>query len=158
MAVYVALSAPARGEIIAIAAILAVALGLVGIAGGRLELVQWTAGGLAAAYVGSLLIRSAAPDQWSPLVAVDILLSAELASWSIDSRRRGQDDLVVHLGRLRWIALGLVAALALVVVLEAAEQLGGGGTAAAGLATIAVLVGVGAVCMLMWRSRASGLS
>jgi hypothetical protein len=150
---YVAVSTPAAGGLFAIVAGVAALLCLAGIAIGRLDMVQWTVAGVAVAYVAALLYRSAATDALSPLIAVGLLLSSELASWSIDSRRRGLDDLVVHVGRVRSLAIAIVAALALVVVVQAAEQVGGGGSVAAALATAAVLVGTGAVCLLMWKTR-----
>ena len=126
-----------------------------GIAAGTLTLVQWAAGAVGAAYVASLLYRGAAPDQWSALVAIGLLVSSEMASWSIDSRRRGEDDIAVHLLRLRSIALAVAAALILVVIVQAAGQVGGGGAGSAAIATGAVLGGVGVICLLLWRIRAS---
>jgi hypothetical protein len=155
IAVYVGISTPPVAVVLVIAAVAGVGVFAAGIALGRLELVQWAIGGLAAVYVGSLLYRTAAPDQWSPLVAIALLLSGEMASWSIDSRRRGGDDLGVHLLRLRSIALAVAAALFLVLVVQAAGQLGGAGTVSAALATGAVLAGVGLTCLLWWRIRAS---
>ncbi|HET9782128.1 MAG TPA: hypothetical protein VFR33_10145 [Candidatus Dormibacteraeota bacterium] len=130
---------------------------MAGIVIGRHDAVQWALGGLAALYVGSLLYRAAAPDPWGALVAVGLLLSSEMAGWSIDSRRRGRDDFAVHALRLRTVALVIAAALALVVVVQAAGETGGFGTASAALAAVAVLAAVGVVCLLMWRSRASRL-
>jgi len=145
-------SAPAAASVLAMAVIGAVVLGAAGIAIGRIELALWATGGLAAAYVGSLLYRAAPPDPRSALVVVALLLSSELASWSIDSRRRAADDIVVHIGRLRSIALEITAALALVLVVETANGFGAGGTASAAIATAAVLLGTAAICLLMWRS------
>jgi hypothetical protein len=92
-------------------------------------------------------------DAWAPLVAVGLLSSTELAGWSIDSRRRGRDDLGVHLQRLRSMALVLAAALVFAALVQGASSFGTGGTLLSGLATVAVLLGVAAFCMLMWRSR-----
>ena len=145
-------STPTEVGIFALAAIAAGALYVGGVAFGRMETVVWGAGGLAAAYVASLLYRAAPPDPWCPLVAAGLVLSSELASWSIDSRRRGLDDLTVHAGRFGAIALVITVALALVLVVQTASQIGGGGTASVALATVAVLVGAGAICLVMWRS------
>lgn len=158
LAAYTWWSTPAAAVALAIAATVGVAAVAAGIAMGRLEVVQWAVGGVAAAYIGSLLYRQAAPDPWSPLLAAGLLLSSEMASWSIDSRRRGEDDGAVHALRLRAIAIALGVALLLVVVVPAAGELGSGGIASAGLATVAVLAGIGAVCLLMWRSRSPGPS
>lgn len=152
---YVAVSTPPAGVVLVITATGGIGLLAAGIALGRLALGEWAIGLLAAVYVASLLYRAAAPDQWGALVAIALLVSGEMASWSIDSRRRGRDDLGVHLLRLRSIALAVGAALVLVVVVQAAGQLGGLGIASAALATGAVLAGVGVVCLLWWRIRAS---
>ena len=146
------LSTPAEAGIVALPVVAAGALYLVGIALGRLEWALWGAGIIATTYVASLLYRGAPPDQWSALVAAGLLLSSELASWSIDSRGRGADDLMVHAGRLRAIALETTIALALVLVVQTASQFGGGGTMAVAVATAAVLTGAGAICLLIWRS------
>ncbi|HET7339311.1 MAG TPA: hypothetical protein VFK22_07165 [Candidatus Dormibacteraeota bacterium] len=152
---YVGVATPAAAVILMIAAVGCVGVFAAGIALGTLTLVQWGIGGLAAVYVGSLLYRGAGPDQWSVLIAIGLLASGEMASWSIDSRRRGSDDIAVHLLRLRAIALAVAAALALGVVVQTAAQLGGGGAASAALATGAVLVGVAVICLLLWRIRTS---
>jgi len=59
---------------------------------------------------------------------------------------------VVHIGRIRSIALEITAALALVLVVETANGFGAGGTVSAAIATAAVLLGTAAICLLMWRS------
>ena len=141
------------GSPLTIAAAAGVVLILAGIALGRLQVTHWATGLVATAYMASLLITTNRVDAWAPLVAVSLLSSTELAGWSIDSRRRGRDDLGVHLQRLRSMALVLAAALALAAVVQGAASFGTGGTLLSGLASLAVLLGVAAFCMLMWRSR-----
>ena len=149
-------STPVQAGLFALPVIAAWALCVAGIALGRMEAVLWGAGGIAATYVGALLYRSAAPDAWCPLVAAGLLLSCEVASWSIDSRRRGLDDLTVHAGRFGAIALVICVSLALVLVVQTSSHVGGGGTASVALATVAVLVGAAAISLLMWRSAGAG--
>jgi hypothetical protein len=151
--VYAALLAPVAGRPLAITAAAGVVLILAGIALGSLQVTHWATGLVAAAYVASLLTTTNRVDAWAPLVAVSLLASTELAGWSIDSRRRGRDDLGVHLQRLRSIALVLAAALALAAVVQGAASFGTGSLLLSGLATLAVLLGVAEFCMLMWRSR-----
>jgi hypothetical protein len=141
------------GAPLTIAAAAGVVLILAGIALGSLQVTYWATGLVATAYVASLLTTTNRVDAWAPLVAVSLLSSTELAGWSIDSRRRGGDDLGVHLQRLRSMALVIAAALAFAAVVQGAASFGTGGTLLSGLATLAVLLGVAAFCMLMWRSR-----
>lgn len=152
---YVALSAP-LGPALAVAAALAAALGLLGIALGQMELTHWAIGLMAACYVVSLFFRTESLDPWAPLVAAGLLASSELAGWAIDSRRRGRDDLAVHLERLRSVALEIAAALALVVVVQASWTFGGGGALAVGLAAVSVVFATGVICLLIWRTRPAG--
>jgi hypothetical protein len=154
-AAYIASSAPDAAVVLTITAVGGVVLLAAGIAIGMLDMVLWAVGALAAAYVALLVYRAAAPDAWSALIAVGLLLSSEMASWSIDCRGRGRDDAAVHALRLRAIAIALGVALVLVVVVQAAGDVGGGGIASEALATVAVLLGVGAVCLLMWRNSPS---
>jgi hypothetical protein len=149
---YAALLAPGAGAAAAIAGAAGVALFLAGIVLGRLRVSLSAAGLVAMTYVAALLIATNRVDEWAPLVAVGLLSSAELASLSIDSRRRGRDDLGVHLERLRSIAVVLAAALGLAALVQGAATFGTGGTVLTGLAPVAVLLGVAAFCMLMWRS------
>jgi hypothetical protein len=158
IAAYTVQSTPEGAVALMVTAIGGVALFAAGVAFGRLTLALWAVAGLAATYVASLLYRGAAPDAWSALVAIGLVLSSEMASWSIDSRRRGTDDGAVHALRLITIASALAAALLLVVVVQAAGDFGGGGITSVALATVAVVLGVGAVCLLMWRGRTAGPS
>jgi hypothetical protein len=141
------------GAPLTITAAAGVVLILAGIALGSLQVTHWATGLVATAYVASLLTTTNRVDAWAPLVAVSLLSSAELAGWSIDSRHRGRDDIGVHLQRLRSMALVLAAALAFAAVVQGAASFGTGGTFLSALATLAVLLGVAAFCMLMWRSR-----
>ena len=150
---YAALLAPVAGAPLTLTAGAGVVLILAGIALGSLQMTHWATGLVAIAYVASLLTLANRVDVWSPLVAAGLLASTELAGWSIDSRRRGRDELGVHLGRLRSVMLVLAAALVFAALVQGAASFGTGGTLLAGLATIAVLLGVAAFCMLMWRSR-----
>ena len=154
--VYVVASTPAAAGIFALPVIAAIVLCVAGLAFGRLAAVLWGAGIIAAVYVASLLYRAAPPDPWCPLVAAGLLVASEMGSWSIDSRRHGLDDLTVHAGRFRALALEITAALALVLVVQTASQFSGGGTITVALATAAVLVGAGAICVLIWRSAGAG--
>jgi len=115
---------------------------------------HWATCVVAVLYVASLLTGGGRSDAPAPVVAIGLLASSELASWSIDSRRRGTDDLSAHVQRLRSIGLVIAAALALAALAESASSFSAGGTVLAALATVAVLLGVAALGMLMWRSAA----
>lgn len=123
------------------------------VAAGRREPVHWGIGVIAGCYVASVLIVGSAPDWWSPAIAVALLASSELAGWSIDSRRRGRDDLAVHLIRLRFVALLAAAAIALAFLTEGAWMVGGGGDVVPALAIGALLASVAGVCALMVAVR-----
>ncbi|HEV2413282.1 MAG TPA: hypothetical protein VGX27_00635 [Candidatus Dormibacteraeota bacterium] len=123
------------------------------VAAGRLGLVHWGIGLLGACYVASVLIVGGAPDWWSPAIAVALLASSELAGWSIDSRRRGRDDLAVHVIRLRTLALIAAAALVLALLTHGAGLVGGGGDVVPALAVGALLASVAGFCALMLSFR-----
>ena len=125
------------------------------LAAGRLGLVHWGIGLLGGCYVASVLIVGGAPDWWSPAIAVALLLSSELAGWSIDSRRRGRDDLAVHVIRLRSVVVIATAGIALAFVTEGASMVAGGGEVVPALAIGALLGAVGGVCALMLAFRRS---
>jgi len=111
---------------------------------------------LAVTYVGSLYLRGAGIDGWSPMVAGGLLACAELAHWSIDSRLPAQDEPDVH--RQRGVAVGVVTGLAL--ALAAIEVSAARGGPLAGLlptvaATAGSLLAFTGVAWLIWRGVAS---
>lgn len=125
------------------------------VAAGRLGLAHWGIGLLGGCYVGSALVGGLSPDWWSPAFAVALLVSSELAGWSIDSRRRGRDDVAVHVIRLRTLALIATGALVLALVTHGAGLVGGGGDVVPALAVGALLASVAGFCALMLAFRHS---
>ena len=112
------------------------------------DLLPWPAGLLAAAYAVSIVVHGRSVDGGAPLVAVGLLLTGELAAWSMDERHRIPAERSIVLGRAS--ALGLLAfsglAVAGLVVALAGTSAGGGvaWTLAGSVAAVAaVAVGVG---------------
>jgi hypothetical protein len=113
--------------------------------------VAWAVALLGAAYASALLLRAGTIDGLAPVVAVGLLLTAELSYWSMEphlpsdrgiGRRRAQ--------RLALIALvgGGVSAL----VLAASEAAGRGGL---GLEALGVAAAAGALAVVAWLARAA---
>ena len=125
------------------------------VAAGRLGIVHWGIGLVGGCYVASVVVVGGTPDWWSPAIAVALLVSSELASWSIDSRRRGRDDLAVHVIRLRTVALIGAAAVVLALLTHGAGLVGGGGDVVPALAVGALLASVAGFCALMLAFRRS---
>ena len=150
---HAALTIAVGGGWVAGGAAAGVVLLVLGVALGRGAPAYWGVGLVGATYVASLFVRPERFDQSGVLYAVALLASAELSSWSIDSRRRGLDDLAVHIHRLRAIALALAAGIALAAVAEGAASFGAGGTLVAAVASAAVVAAVVATSVLVWRIR-----
>lgn len=125
------------------------------LAAGRREPVHWGIGVIAGCYVASVVIVGGTPDWWSPVIAVALLVSSELAGWSIDSRRRGRDDLAVHVIRVRTVVLLGAAAFVLAFLTHGAGLVGGGGDVVPALAVGALLASVAGFCALMLAFRRS---
>jgi hypothetical protein len=135
----------------------AVFVGCVGVVGGALlawalaraqeELVPWAAFLLGLAYAVALVARGSRLDDAAPLVAAGLLLSVELAAWSIDERYRIACERPVVAARARAVGAlalaGLVAA-GLVLALAAAPGGAGFGWTLAGAAAAVLAVGVAA--------------
>lgn len=148
-----ALTVAVGGGWVAAGAAAGVVLLALGVAFGRAGLAYWGVGLAGATYVASLFVRPERFDQSGVLYAVALLASAELSSWSIDSRRRGLDDLAVHIHRLRAIALALAAGIAMAAVADGAANIGAGGTLVAAAASAAVVAAVVVTSVLVWRIR-----
>ncbi len=123
---------------------------MLGIAIGWHRAAYWAVAVVAGFYVASTMLAGPL-DAWAIFVATGLLLSSELAGWSIDSRRRARDDLAVHGARLRTVVVFLVIAFALAFVVQDAATLASGGVVSAGAAMAALLGTVAVVCMLAWR-------
>ncbi|HKC19399.1 MAG TPA: hypothetical protein VKE27_07165 [Candidatus Dormibacteraeota bacterium] len=151
VAVRVAVSPGSTEALLALGA----AGGVVLIAGsvvvGHPGLVHWGVGVVAGCYVAAVVVGGGTPDAWSPAVAVALLLSSELAGWSIDCRRRGRDDLAVHAIRLRTIVLIAGAASVLAFLAHGAWMVGAGGDVVPALAAGALLATVAGFCALVLR-------
>ena len=137
--------------VVAAVGLLGVLLLLVALAGQLPAVVAWAVALLGAAYATALLLRGGTIDGLAPVVAVGLLLTAELAYWSLEphlpsdrgiARRRAQ--------RLALLALvgGGVSAL----VLAASEAAGRGGL---GLEALGVAAAAGALAVVAWLSRSA---
>lgn len=115
---------------------------------------HWGVGLVGASYVASVVVVGE-PDLWSPAIAVALLLSSELAGWSIDSRRRGRDDLAAHWIRLRTLVVIAAAALVLAFLTDGAGSIGVGSDVLPALAVGALLATVAGLCALMLAFRRS---
>lgn len=108
----------------------------------------WLAG---ATYVGFLVADRGGIDEWSPVVAVLLLLCGELTAWSLDERWWIRADQGLHVrraGAVSALALGGAAIAALVVALGAAPPSHGLLWAFAG-----ALAAVGAAGSGVWLAR-----
>lgn len=86
---------------------------LLAVVRGHAAVIPWTVALLAVAYGVALVVRGRHLDEGAPLVAVGLLLCAELASWSIDERLAIPAEWAVV--RVRALALGALALASLVV-------------------------------------------
>jgi hypothetical protein len=83
---------------------------------------------LGAAYVLGLLVGRRSLDDAAPLVGAALLLSAELATWSLDARLRVAFEPALRLQRARAVGLLVFAGVAVssLVLVVAATSIGGG--------------------------------
>jgi hypothetical protein len=118
------------------------------------ELLGWSLATLGGAYAVSLAVSGRAVDEAAPLVAVALLLCAELAAWALDERWRIAAEPAVV--RRRAVALAILAgaglaAAAAVVAVAAAPA--GRGLAWVTLGAAAAVCAVGAGVAVARRSE-----
>jgi hypothetical protein len=121
---------------------------------GAQDLLAWSLATLGAAYAVSLAVSGRAVDEAAPLVAVALLLCAELAAWSLDERWRIAAEPAVV--RRRALALGGLAAaglLAATLVIAVAAAPAGRGLAWTTLGAAAAVCAAGAGVAVSRRSR-----
>jgi hypothetical protein len=129
------------------------ALAFIALAAGLVQAWSWlvpTAVALAgASYAVQLALDDAQLDAAAPVVAVGLLLAAELAYWSLDERSRTPGDAGQGLRRAALVAVGAVGALVASSVLGAlVEEVRGRGLAldvVGAVAAVAVVLTVLAV-------------
>jgi hypothetical protein len=122
---------------------------VVGVTSGRAFAIPWAIAGLGAEY--ALALGNAGLDARVPLYAVSLLVTAELAYWSVQLRGAAADEAGIAQRRVIGLLLGATAALLVCTTLVtlARVQLGGGLAAeAAGLAAA-----VGALALLLVAVR-----
>jgi hypothetical protein len=123
------------------------------LARGMEELLAWSLGVLGGAYTTSLAAHWGSVDQSVPLVAAALLLSGELAAWSLDERVRVKAEQGVFARRAGSVALlvgaGLAASAAAVAVSAAPAAHGLAWTT---LGAAAAVCAVGAGVAIMRRS------
>lgn len=109
------------------------------------ELVPWPPALLGVAYAIALVLRGPHVDEGAPLVAVGLLLCAELAAWSVDERLPVAVERAVNQARavaLAALAFGSLAAAALVVALAAAPAGSGLAWTVVGAGSAVAVVGL----------------
>jgi len=117
------------------------------LARGADEVLPWALGCLGAGYALSLVGGGSGVDEGVPLVAVALLLCAELAVWSLDERPGISAERPVVAGRvvgLVLLALASLAAATLIAALTAAPVGGGLAWTVLGAAAAVLTVGVAA--------------
>lgn len=150
VAVRVAVSQGSGEGIFALGAGTGVTLLILGLGIGRATIAYWGVGVVAGFYVASTILVGGL-DAWGISTAVALLLSGELAGWSIDSRRRGRDDLAVHGRRLLAILLMVGVGFALAFIVQDSAIFAAGGVVSAGAALVALLGVVAVICLFAWR-------
>ncbi|MEN3340749.1 MAG: hypothetical protein V7644_153 [Actinomycetota bacterium] len=128
------------------------ALGAVGglllllvLARGADEVLPWALAILGAAYTVSLVTHGSGVDEGVPLVAVGLLLSGELAAWSLDERHAiaaERKAVALRAGALALLAAAGLVAATVVVALSAAPAGEGLAWTVAGAAAAVLAVGV----------------
>jgi hypothetical protein len=121
---------------------------VVGVAAGRSFLVPWAVAGLGAAYALSL---GGEVDARVPLFAVALLVTAELAYWSLRLRGSAPDEPGMAQRRVIGLLLGSTVALVVCVALAtlAGVKVGGG----LGAEAIGLLAAIGAAALLLTSAR-----
>ena len=145
----------ARGESafqeidVRVAAIACLAL-VAALAQGWTSLVPTSLALVGGAYAAELALDDAPLDLAAPAVALGVLLSAELAYWSLDERARAGGDLGQSLGRAARVALGAAGAFVVCTALLAlVDEVRAGGLAphvlgaAAAVAVVVMVVVAG---------------
>lgn len=155
VAVRVATSAGSGEGVFGLGGFAGVVLVAVAVGSGSAGLVHWGVGLIGVSYVASTLVIGGGADSWAPAMAVILLVSSELAGWSIDSRRRGRDDLAVHALRLRTVVVIATVAGVLAFVTHGSGSVGAGGDALPALAVGALLASLAGLCALMLAFRRS---
>jgi hypothetical protein len=103
-------------------------------------------------YAAELAIDDAPLDLAAPLVAIGLLLAAELAYWSLDERNRATGDPGQGLRRAALVALGAAAALVLgSALLALVDEVRARGLA---LDLVGVLAAVAVVVTVLATARA----
>jgi hypothetical protein len=117
---------------------------------GRAGLLGWGVLLLGAGYAETLFPPTRPTDLWAPLVGAGLLVTAELAYWSLQERGRYQGGRDVNRRRALTIGLVAVAGLALGVLALGSSQLAGGPLIAAP-AVLCVMALCATVAALAWR-------
>ncbi|HVS86307.1 MAG TPA: hypothetical protein VHD91_11810 [Gaiellaceae bacterium] len=149
----IARSGELGGAVLALASIGGVLL-LLTLWKGWLELLVWAIATGGAAYTATLFVDYHGADGAAPLVAAALLLTGELAAWSLDARWRVGAEAAVL--RRRALALGALvvaglAASAMVVALSGVDA--GGGLLLTTLGAASAVCAVGISVVLLARGR-----
>jgi len=151
LAAWPALAAPAFASALFWPAGLALAVLGASLLAGRPQGPAWALALLGAIYLLSLLLRGAALDEWAPLYAAGLLLTAELAYLSFELARPARFEAAFLARRLAWSGLLVLVALALAaaVMLVAAVPVPG----SLGLTALGVAAALAAVALVGARAR-----
>jgi hypothetical protein len=150
LTLWATLAAGAGAEFVATIGILGSALLAVALVGRWADVLPWAIALLGAQYAASLLLRDAGIDGLAPLYAALLLLTAELAYWSLDAKP-ALGGVLLRLGSLLGLSLGTIAVGA--VLLGLSE---GGAERGFALQLIGLLAAGGTVALvtwLAWRAR-----
>ncbi len=112
----------------------------------------WGVALLGAEYATALLLRGGTIDPFAPVVAVGLLLVAELAYWSLEPHLAG-DRGIARRRVQRLVLLALVTGGVSAIVLAASEAAGRGGL---GLEAIGVAAAAAALAIVALLARSAG--
>jgi hypothetical protein len=135
---------------VATAGILGSALLAVALIGRWPDVLPWAVALLGAQYAASLLLRDAGIDEFAPLYAAALLVTAELAYWALEAKP-ALGGVLRRLASLLGLALGTVAVGATLLALSE-----GGAERGIALQLLGLLAAAGTVALvtsLAWRAR-----
>jgi hypothetical protein len=153
LAAYPALKADRLGWVLAAGGLLAVVPLAGGLALGSGGWIPWAVLGLGTEYAASLFLPEGRVDGGAPLVAAGLLLTAELASWSVELRTPVDAEPVVVARRAALILAAGCAAVPLAAGVLAATALPLGGGVGWDAVGVAAALGAGALLAVLSRSR-----
>jgi hypothetical protein len=151
LTLWATLAAGAAEELVATPGIFGSALLAVALVGRWPDVLPWAVALLGAQYAASLLLRDAGIDGFAPVYAALLLVTAELAYWSLEAKP-ALGGVMRRLASLLGLVLGTVAVAATLLALSE-----GGAERGFVLQLLGLVAAAGAVALLTllaWRARA----